>query len=130
MRCHNFSPRVLRNSFIFRAENVFNARTISGKPWLELVVGIVATVGAGLKPAPTTPKHGLPEIIRALKTFSARKINDLVRAGLKPALTGGEKLWQRNYWEHIIRDEQSHQRIADYIVNNPINWEKDKFYTE
>jgi len=90
----------------------------------------VATVGAGLKPAPTTPKHGLPEIIRALKTFSARKINDLVRAGLKPAPTRGEKLWQRNYWEHIIRDEQSHQRIADYIVNNPINWEKDKFYTE
>ena len=36
------------------------------------------------------------------------------------------KLWQRNYWEHIIRDENSHQKISDYIINNPQNWEKDK----
>jgi REP element-mobilizing transposase RayT len=38
------------------------------------------------------------------------------------------KLWQRNYWEHIIRNNKSHQRIVNYIVNNPVNWEKDKFY--
>ena len=40
------------------------------------------------------------------------------------------KLWQRNYWEHIIRNEQSYQRIANYIINNPINWQKDKLYSE
>ena len=40
------------------------------------------------------------------------------------------KLLQRDYWEHIIRNEQSYQRIANYIVNNPENWENDKFYTE
>jgi putative transposase len=38
------------------------------------------------------------------------------------------KLWQRNYYEHIIRDEQSYQRISDYIINNPKNWKDDKFY--
>lgn len=36
------------------------------------------------------------------------------------------KLWQRNYWEHIIRDEQSYQRIAEYIINNLKNWDNDK----
>jgi len=36
------------------------------------------------------------------------------------------KLWQRNYWEHIIRNEMAHQRIAQYIIDNPIKWEKDK----
>lgn len=36
------------------------------------------------------------------------------------------KLWQRNYWEHIIRDEKSYHRIAEYINNNPKNWKKDK----
>jgi len=36
---------------------------------------ILANVGAGLKPAPT--RHGLPEIVRALKTFSSRRINEL-----------------------------------------------------
>ena len=36
------------------------------------------------------------------------------------------KLWQRNYWEHIIRDELSYQRISEYIINNPKNWDNDK----
>lgn len=37
------------------------------------------------------------------------------------------KIWQRNYYEHIIRDEQSCQRIAEYIINNPVKWQEDKF---
>ncbi len=38
------------------------------------------------------------------------------------------KLWQRNYWEHIIRDEPEFHRISDYIVNNPKKWKGDKFH--
>jgi REP element-mobilizing transposase RayT len=38
------------------------------------------------------------------------------------------KLWQRNFCEHIIRDEQSHMSIAEYIANNPVYWQKDKLY--
>jgi putative transposase len=38
------------------------------------------------------------------------------------------KLWQRNYHEHIIRNEQSYKRIAEYIINNPKKWKDDKFY--
>ncbi len=36
------------------------------------------------------------------------------------------KLWQRNYWEHIIRDERSYNAIRKYIINNPRNWDVDK----
>jgi len=36
------------------------------------------------------------------------------------------KLWQRNYWEHIIRNQNEYQRISEYIINNPINWNLDK----
>ena len=39
-----------------------------------------------------------------------------------------DKLWQRNYYEHIIRDEQSYQTISKYIINNPVKWVDDKFY--
>ncbi|MEO5682641.1 MAG: hypothetical protein ABIQ88_08365 [Chitinophagaceae bacterium] len=35
------------------------------------------------------------------------------------------KLWQRNYWEHIIRNPKSYDSISAYIVNNPFNWEAD-----
>jgi REP element-mobilizing transposase RayT len=37
----------------------------------------------------------------------------------------GEKIWQRNYYEHIIRDEDNYQKIFDFISSNPINWEYD-----
>ena len=36
-------------------------------------------------------------------------------------------LWQRNYWEHIIRNEKSYQAISKYILNNPLKWNDDKF---
>ncbi len=38
------------------------------------------------------------------------------------------KLWQRNYYEHIIRNEKSYQTISNYIINNPAKWQEDKFY--
>ncbi len=38
------------------------------------------------------------------------------------------KIWQRNYYEHIIRNERAYNNIANYIINNPKKWEEDKFY--
>ena len=37
-----------------------------------------------------------------------------------------KRIWQRNYWEHIIRNENEYNRIAQYIIDNPIKWENDK----
>ena len=36
------------------------------------------------------------------------------------------KLWQRNYWEHVVRNENEYQRIAQYILDNPAKWEMDQ----
>jgi REP element-mobilizing transposase RayT len=38
------------------------------------------------------------------------------------------KLWQRNYYEHIIRNEFSYQQIAEYIATNPAKWQDDKYF--
>ncbi len=40
------------------------------------------------------------------------------------------KIWQRNYYEHIIRNEQSYWFIAEYIRKNPANWKDDTFYSK
>ena len=40
------------------------------------------------------------------------------------------KFWQRNYYEHIIRNEKSFENIAKYIIDNPKMWTKDKLYIE
>lgn len=37
-------------------------------------------------------------------------------------------IWQRNYYEHVIRDEKSLYRICEYIIKNPNNWKEDKFF--
>ena len=39
-------------------------------------------------------------------------------------------LWQRNYYEHIIRNQQSYEEIAAYIVENPVHWKRDKLYKD
>jgi REP element-mobilizing transposase RayT len=39
-----------------------------------------------------------------------------------------KKLWQRNYYEHIIRNDRSYQYIANYIENNSDNWQQDNFF--
>jgi len=36
------------------------------------------------------------------------------------------KLWQRNYWEHIIRNDDSYQQISEYIIQNPSKWNGDQ----
>jgi REP element-mobilizing transposase RayT len=78
-------------------------------------------VGAGSEPAPTLgrKRHGLPEIVRQFKTFSARRINEHRK-------TPGAVVWQRNYYEHIIRSDESLNRIRQYIVENPLRWAFDR----
>ena len=43
-------------------------------------------------------------------------------------LTNPNFAWQPRYHDHIIRDQNAHENIANYIRNNPSNWEKDKFH--
>ena len=84
-----------------------------------MVISDVPVVGAGFKPAPTEKRHGLSEMVRALKTFSSKRINE-IRA------TPGMPVWQRNYYEHVIRDDDDLNCIREYIINNPVNWHDDE----
>ncbi len=79
-----------------------------------LVITGNLNVGAGLKPAPTSNRHALPEIVSALKTFSARRINE-IRG------TPGTGVWQRNYYEHVIRNEIDLEETRDTFKTIPSN---------
>ena len=65
--------------------------------------------------------HGLSEVVRGLKTFSSSRINQLRRVS-------GIHVWQRGYYEHIIRDETTFAKIQEYIINNPYKWETDEMH--
>ncbi len=72
---------------------------------------------ADLKPVPTK-QHGLSEVIRGFKSFSTRKIN-------KTNNSPGAKLWQRSFYDHIIRNNEDYYHTQMYIESNPLKWEWD-----
>ncbi len=78
---------------------------------------IILTERAGLKPAPTK-RRGLTEIVRAFKTFSSRRMNRI-------RYTPGIPVWQRNYYERIIRTDAELDGIREYIATNPLQWQTD-----
>jgi REP element-mobilizing transposase RayT len=90
--------------------------------------GIITIVGAGLalpnqgaaSSAPTKDVSiRLVDVVRAFKSISAVKVSRfLSRLGVP--------LWQRNYYEHIIRNEESLNRVREYIETNPLRWELDR----
>ena len=77
---------------------------------------------AGTSPAPTKPP-GLGDVIGAFKYISTHEIILAVRCGDRPSFAG--KIWQRNYYERIIRDEREWERFAQYIGANPTQWAED-----
>ena len=68
------------------------------------------------KPDPTTP--ALSEIVRGFKTFSARAINQQRHSPVIP-------VWQRSFYEHVIRGDQEYRKIGEYITYNAPKWEMD-----
>ncbi|MCK5741132.1 MAG: transposase [Chlorobi bacterium] len=67
------------------------------------------------------PPNSIPTIIRSYKATVTKQIN-IIRQ------SPGMKLWQRNYYEHIIRNEKSFYKVSEYIRTNPLRWKEDKFY--
>ena len=81
------------------------------------VHGIIMIVGAGQALSPNSPTLG--DIIRVFKSTSAINLNLMLSMS-------GQSIWQRNYYEHIIRDEESLSKIREYIAYNPLSWSMDR----
>ena len=71
--------------------------------------------------APTAERFGkptaqsLPTFIRAYKSAVTKRINEL-------RISSGAPVWQRNYYEHIIRGKEELDRIREYVAANPLRW--------
>jgi len=68
---------------------------------------------------PRSPSQTLGAIVRGYKSSVTKQLGLMGFKG---------KLWQGNYYEHIIRNEPSYQTLAEYVINNPLKWLDDKFY--
>lgn len=88
-----------------------------------------------------SPTKSIGAIVRGFKIATTKRIKNfitLVGANCHSPLNGNSfqqewiinhlpHIWQRNYYEHIIRDYNDHERIANYINTNPSRWEEDMF---
>jgi REP element-mobilizing transposase RayT len=70
--------------------------------------------------SPGRPKGTIPgsvgAIVQNFQSVASRKINRIRK-------TPGAPVWQRNYYERIVRDEYALSRIRKYIIENPIKWD-------
>ncbi|MCW9708538.1 transposase [Fodinibius salsisoli] len=68
-------------------------------------------------------RGSLPTIVRSYKSAVTKQINELNEQR-------GDKVWQKNYYDHIVRNHEELNRIRKYIKDNPKNWEHDKLNIE
>jgi putative transposase len=70
-----------------------------------------------------TQKRTLGQVVAYYKYGSTKEINTIYNSV-------GKKIWQRNYYDRIIRNEKELDKICEYIINNPLKWELDKEHPE
>jgi REP element-mobilizing transposase RayT len=87
-----------------------NGRTVNGR-----------TVNGRMQSAPTDSWVVLGDIVRGFKSSVTKRVRQLPNMN-------DTRLWQRNYWEHIIRNENELNHIRNYIRHNPQKWETDQLY--
>jgi REP element-mobilizing transposase RayT len=110
----NHNPHIVLDEFVVMPDHVHGVILITdGNADVD--------VGAGSEPAPTEPtptteRHPLSEIVRQFKTFSAKRVNQI--RGIT-----GIPVWQRDYYEHIIRNDAELDHVRQYIANNPAKWD-------
>ncbi len=86
--------------------------------------GEAIETGAATRAAPTAPRATIGDIVGAFKSLFTVEYIRGVRDGRWPA--GNRRVWQRNYYEHVIRDESDLARVRRYIEENPLRWEFDQ----
>jgi REP element-mobilizing transposase RayT len=110
-------PYVVLDEFVVMPTYAHMVIVLAGDP-IQAVPATESAPSGDQLPAPMC--HGLPEVVRAFKTFSAKRINALRR-------TPGAPVWQRNYYEHIIRNDRALKAIRKYIRDNPLRWHLDRY---
>jgi putative transposase len=114
-------PRILVDSFVIMPSHVHSIIVMTCTP---TVGALLAAPSGGRESSPlgkTGAASGAPtlgDVIRAFKSLSAIRVNRLLERI-------GQPLWQRNYYEHVIRNERTLNAIREYIARNPSQWQED-----
>jgi putative transposase len=112
------------DAFVIMPNHVHGIIVISDRVGAQHAAPLPAPLPATVPQLRTNVEPGsLGAIVRSYKSAVTKRINQLRD---RP----GTPFWQRNYWEHIIRNEASLNRIRGYIENNPARWAEDRLHPD
>ncbi len=84
-----------------------------------------------LPPIKGQPQGIAPTVGNVMGSFKSLSTNDYIRNIKQNNWQPFEKkLWQRNYYEHIIRNDESYYKISEYVQTNPLKWQNDGYYEQ
>ena len=111
----------ISNSIILRSKWIFHNWVIMPNHLHFLIEIVEAQNEASTKQKLQRKPKSISSFVGIFKTVVTKRINELQGTT--------QKIWQNNYHDHIVRNYDSFEKISNYIVNNPINWNNDVFYS-
>ncbi len=117
-----FYPGVITDAFVVMPNHIHGIVVLVGAaPRGRPDFGPPADRG---QPQGVAPTLSIPDVVHRFKTMTTKRYTDGVKRSGWPPFPG--RLWQRNYYEHIVRNEESLNRIRRYIADNPARWSFDR----
>jgi putative transposase len=124
LKTTDIRPDVELGEFVIMPNHIHAIVGLSGlSEWQNPQSGVNDETGAGEIPGVfntplRSPSQTIGAIVRGYKSALTRQLRLLGQIG---------NIWQRNYYEHIIRNEDSFRQISEYIIHNPGRWEEDEY---
>ena len=113
------NDNVYTDLFCLMPNHIHGIIVIENKP---LDININLQKKYGFETTDQFGQRSLPGIIKDFKSVTTRLYNKIVDRSLK------NKLWQKSYYDRVIRNDRELQEIREYIQNNPLKWQEDKYF--
>lgn len=102
------------NQYIKNINNVYAFVQVDKYVIMPNHIHMIIIIQDGTPWAASPTATSVLKIINSLKTLTSKQL--------------GETMWQRSYYDHIIRNEREYLEIWDYVDTNPLKWENDDYY--
>jgi REP element-mobilizing transposase RayT len=117
LQTYGVCPNIELDEFMVMPNHVHGIIVIVGAQFIAPID--CDAINQNKKPGAINHAPTIGEIVRSFKALCTHAINQTRN-------TPGHPVWQRNYYERVIRDGNELKRIRDYVIHNPLKWESDE----
>ncbi len=123
----SISARLVERTFLETIDQYRNVEcpiyVVMPNHFHAIIVILGTDARADMESAPT-----VSEIVQSFKRYSTVEYVKMVKEGVVPPFD--KQIWQRSFYDHVIRNRDDFEQIAKYIYENPMRWYYDELYTD